>query len=212
MSLQALWTSPALALLSLLLVLNTERAHTAVPCRNGECVCLLPKSIRLSKFMKKEADDLLKTYMDSQGDFSELFCQMPVNGVPDAEITGHGTLERLGNIYTKLGLFLKHITVVTEEQQNLQDPENPLFQLLADAKAHIGNLATNIKYILQALYPNDTIPEAAEILPRAPSRNVFQQKIHGCVVLLRHRDFLSHVLQELKGLWVKGHACTSRAE
>ncbi|KAJ8346577.1 hypothetical protein SKAU_G00279780 [Synaphobranchus kaupii] len=214
MTLQHSWNPPALAVLFLLvLVLSAEGSQTVGRWRvGGECACLLHKSIRLSRLMAKQAQDLLSTYMSSQGDFSETFCKLPVKEVPRAEITGYGTVVRLRNIHTTLGLFLQHITVVMEEQENLQDAENPLLEVLLDAQAHITNMATSVSRILQTLQPNEPPEVAGPAHASSPARNIFQQKIYGCAVLTNHRDFLSHVLQELKNLKFKGHTCVSRRE
>ncbi|KAJ8286492.1 hypothetical protein GJAV_G00039820 [Gymnothorax javanicus] len=209
MALLRVWTLPALALLCL--VLHAGGSQPVRRCRGGgNCGCLLHKSIRLTRLMAKLAQDLRTTYMSSQGDFSETFCSLPLKEVPRAEITGSGTLERLRNIHTTLGLFLQHVAVVTMEQGNLQDSKSPLLKELQDAQAHLSNLAASISKLLQYLHPND--PPVVTRLEResSPARNTFQQKIYGCAVLTNHRDFLSHVLQELKDLKATGHTCLSR--
>ncbi|XP_035246228.1 IL-6 subfamily cytokine M17 [Anguilla anguilla] len=210
MALSHAWNPPALAWLSLVLVLSAEGSQR---CQvEGECACLLHKSTRLSRLMEKQAEDLRTTYMSSQGDFSEMFCKLSVKEVPRAEITGYGTLERLRSVHTTLGLFRQHIAVVTEEQKNLQDSENPLLKELLEAQDQIANLDASVRRLLQTLHPNEP-PEVAgpgRGPAPGPARNTFQQKIYGCAVLTNHRDFLSHVWQELKDLKLNGQTCVSR--
>ncbi|KAJ8393911.1 hypothetical protein AAFF_G00054440 [Aldrovandia affinis] len=208
---QLTWRSLTLALLCVVL-LRAEGSLAGGGCRaRGKCSCLLHKSTHLTRLMAKQAEDLLTTYIASQGDFSDLFCKLPVSDVPRAEIVGQGTLERLRSVCATLGLFRHHVVVVTEEQENLQDPENPLLARLQGTQTYITNLAASIAAVLQTLHPNEPT-EAAAPHPYAPghARNVFQQKIYGCAVLTGHRDFLLHVLLELKDLRANGHACMSR--
>ncbi|KAI1882421.1 hypothetical protein AGOR_G00250520 [Albula goreensis] len=214
MAVQLEWRSPALALLSVVMVLTSVLPLMAEGCRTGaECSCILHRSTRLSRLMTKQAEDLLTTYIASQGDFSDLFCKLPVNDIPRAEISGRGSLERLRNVHATLGQFQQHIAMVTEEQRNLQAPGSPLLAGLEGAQAQVTNLAASVAALLQILHPN--IPtEADGSRPYDPAlaaaRNVFQQKIYGCAVLSRHRDFLSNVQQELKDLKVKVQECGSR--
>ncbi|KAJ8261047.1 hypothetical protein COCON_G00167700 [Conger conger] len=211
MALQHAWNPPALALLSLVLVLSAEGSVSRC-WSGGECACLLHKSIPLSKLMVRQAEGLLTTYKSSQGDFSEMFCKLPVKEVPRVEITGYGTAERLRNIHATLGLFRQHITMVLEEQKNLQDWENPLLKGLQDAQTYITNLAGSVSRILQTLFPNEPpeVSESDHSSVTSPARNIFQQKIYGCAVLTNHKDFLSHVHHELKDLKFKDQTCLSR--
>lgn len=178
----------------------------------GDCACLLHKSMRLSRLMEKQAEDLRTTYMSSQGDFSEMFCKLPEKEVPSTKVPDLETLEGLRNVHTTLGLFRQHIAVVMEEQENLQDSENPLLKELLEAQFQIANLVASVHRLLQTLHPNEP-PEVAgpgRGPAPGPSRNTFQQKIYGCAVLTNYRDFLSQLWQKLKDLKLKGQTCVSR--
>ncbi|XP_048877473.1 IL-6 subfamily cytokine M17 [Brienomyrus brachyistius] len=168
----------------------------AAACRS-EANSVLLKSIMLADLMRKDAGELRRTYIRRHGDFTKSFCQMPVDNAPDPEITGFEPAEKLQSIYTKLKLFQEHLAAVREQQTQLQDPSNSLLSKLRSAGERLGDLAGNVKTALQCLKPNELITVSS--ISDSP-RNTFQQKMYGCVVLTRHKEFLSRVHHELKNL------------
>lgn len=122
---------------------------------------------------------------------------MHVDNAPDPEINGFEPAEKLQSIYTKLKLFQEHLAAVKEQQIQLQEPSNSLLGKLRNAHERLGDLAWNVNIALQCLKPNELITVGS--ITNSP-RNTFQQKVYGCVVLTRHKEFLSQVFHELKKL------------
>ncbi|CAB1352876.1 unnamed protein product [Coregonus sp. 'balchen'] len=164
----------------------------------------------LTTLIHEESVDLLKTYKASQGDMSELFCQMSINIVPDPNISGMDPSERMLSIYSHCKAFLPHLKRVTEQQTDLQPPSSPLLNKLTTALNRTSGLASQINCIYQTLFPNLPIPPEPVDGPTSilPSQNVFQQKVYGCVVLKSFKELLSRITHELRTL--KKHMCTSR--
>ncbi|XP_038827283.1 IL-6 subfamily cytokine M17 [Salvelinus namaycush] len=200
----------ARTLLSLLLVAAIDSVSAAVVCRKQPCGSSLQRSLKLTKLIHKESVDLLKTYKVSQGDMSELFCQMSINNVPDPNISGLDPSERMLSIYSHCKAFLPHLKRVTEQQTDLQPPSSSLLSKLSTAHNRTNGLANQINCIYQTLFPNLPIPPEPVDGPTSvpPSQNVFQQKVYGCVVLKRFKEFLSRVTRELRTL--KSQVCTRR--
>lgn len=140
---------------------------------------------------------------------SELFCKVPINNVPDPNISGLESSERIASIYTNLQAFLAHLKRVYEQQLDLQLPTSTLLSKLHQFSTFSGNLAGRVSGLYQTLFPNLPVPEPAGPTTLPPPQNVFQQKVYGCVVLKIYKEFLSNVLQELRT--VKSQVCR-RAE
>lgn len=142
---------------------------------------------------------------------SELFCKMSINNVPDPNISGLDPSERMLSTYSHLRAFLPHLRRVTEQQTDLQTPSSPLLSELTNAYNRTSGLANQINCIYQNVFPNMPIPEPVDGPTSVPpSQNVFQQKVYGCVVLRRFKEFLSQAMRELRTL--KGQVCTRRTQ
>lgn len=166
--------------------------------RTWGLICL---TIFYSVFLKKA----------SQGEMSELFCTVPVNDVPDPNISGLEPPERIASIYTNLQAFIPHLKRVYEQQTDLQPPMSGLMTELFRVWTNSQNLAAPVNSLYQSLFPNLPVPEPAggpTTLP--PPQNVFQQKVYGCAVLKTYREFLSNVSRELKV--VRSKVCRRRLQ
>ncbi|XP_010875930.1 IL-6 subfamily cytokine M17 isoform X2 [Esox lucius] len=195
--------------LSLMLVVAIHPSDAGAACGNTPCGPSLQRSLKLTRLMHKESGDLLKTYA-SQGDQSDLFCQKSSNIVPDPIISGLDPSERILSIYSHCKTFLPHLTRVTEQQTDLQPPSSPLLNQLLTAQNRISGLGNQINCLYQTLFPNLPIPPEPVDGPMSvpPPQNVFQQKIYGCVVLKRFKEFLANSARELKT--IKDQMCSRR--
>ncbi|XP_020340085.1 uncharacterized protein LOC109892076 isoform X1 [Oncorhynchus kisutch] len=200
----------ARTLLSLLLVAAIDSMNAGIACRNQQCESHIQRSSKLTRLIHMESVDLLKIYKASQGDLSELFCQMPINIVPDPNISGLDPSERMLSIYSHCKVFLPHLKRVTEQQRDLQPPSSPLLNNLTTAQYRTSGLANQINCIYQTLFPNLPIPLEPVDGPTSihPSQNVFQQKVYGCVVLKNFKELLSQIRHELRT--IKNQMCKSR--
>lgn len=129
------------------------------------------------------------------------FCKISMNNIPDPNISGLETSERIVSIYTHLQDFFPHFKRVYEQQADMQPPTSPVLSELSTISFRSKGLASLINTFYQSLFPNQAVPEPAggpTTLP--PPQNVFQQKVYGCVVLKTYKDFLSNVAQELRTL------------
>ncbi|KAM4634093.1 IL-6 subfamily cytokine M17 [Polymixia lowei] len=201
----------SMTLLSLLLVMAVDSTRTETLCRNQQCGSSLQQTLKLTRLIHKESVDLNRIYKASQGDLSELFCKISNNNVPDPSISGLDPSERILNIYTHLEAFFPHLKRVFEQQTDLQLPPSPLLTELTIVRHRSSGLAALINCLYQGLFPNLPVPQPAEgptSLP--PPLNVFQQKVYGCVVLKRYKEFLSNVARELRTL--KSQVCRKRAQ
>ncbi|KAL3041743.1 hypothetical protein OYC64_019843 [Pagothenia borchgrevinki] len=197
----------ATTLLSLLLVMAFDSSRTVAASRNQQCGNSVQQSLKLSRLLQKESVDLIKTYKASQGEMSELFCKVPVNNVPDPNISGLEPSEKIASIYSHLQEFFPHFKWVYEQQTDLQLPTSPLLSDLKRFSAGSRNLAVLINNFYQSLFPNVPLPEGGPTtLP--PPQNVFQQKVYGCVVLKTFKELLSNVSRELRSL--KSQVCRRR--
>lgn len=154
---------------------------------------------------------LLFSQKTTQGDMSELFCKISINNVPDPNISGLDPSERIVSIYSHIQAFLPHFKRVYEQQTDLQLPTNTLMTELTRVSNRSSSLAAMVNCIYQSLFPNMPVPEPAggpTSLP--PSQNIFQQKVYGCVVLKRYKEFLSNVARELRT--VKNQVCKKRTQ
>lgn len=134
---------------------------------------------------------------------SEVFCKVPLSGIPDPNISGLEQSERMASIFTQLRAFLPHFGRVLEQQSDLQLPTSALLGQLESVSYHSSSLASVISSLYQDLYPNQPGPgpePAGGPTKLPPAQNVFQQKIYGCVVLKTYREFLSNVMEELRML------------
>ncbi|KAL4609682.1 hypothetical protein GN956_G23960 [Arapaima gigas] len=190
---------PVLVFPFVLVAILVETSRAATSCSSREGIAL-NKTTKLARLMRKESGELQKLYISSQGDFYESFCQMPIDNIPDTTITGQTPSEKLQSIYTTLKVFYLHLAAVEDQQIYLQEPSNPLLDKLRMVKAHTYNMAENMKPILQCLQPNEPISEPSWAPTQAPARNVFQQKVYGCVVLTQYKEFLLQVVPELKAM------------
>ncbi|XP_058474082.1 IL-6 subfamily cytokine M17 [Solea solea] len=200
----------ATTLLSLLLVMAVYSTRTVAASRNQQCGNSLQQTVRLTRLVQKESVDLIKTYKASQGEMSELFCKVSVNNVPDPNISGLESSERIASIYTQLQAFLAHFKRVYEQQTDLQLPMSPLLTELTTVSARSRNLAALINSFYQSLFPNLPLPEPAGPTTLPPPQNVFQQKVYGCVVLKTYKEFLSNVARELRN--IKSKVCRGRTQ
>ena len=143
----------------------------------------------------------------SQGAMSELFCKSSSREVPTPKISGLEPSERLLSVSSILQSFLPHLQRVLEQQTDLQSPSSRLLTELSNVRNRSTSLASVISCLYQNLFPNLPAPEPAggpTQLP--PPQNIFQQKVYGCVVLRRFKEFLLNVARELRTL--KGRVCS----
>ncbi|KAL0965651.1 hypothetical protein UPYG_G00283980 [Umbra pygmaea] len=198
-------------LISLLLVTAIHSSSAEAECRNKLCAISLRKSLKLTNLIHKESANLLKIYKTSQGDMIDGLCQMSSDNVPDPNISGLDPSERMLSIYSHCNAFLPHLARVAEQQTDLQLPSSPLPSELLLARTRIRDLASQINCIYQNLFPNLPTPHQSTDSPTSipPSQNVFQQKVYGCVVLKRLKEFLSQVKIELKK--TKKQVCRPRS-
>ncbi|XP_067107061.1 IL-6 subfamily cytokine M17 isoform X1 [Osmerus mordax] len=197
----------ATTLFSFLLVMVVDASRAGKSCRSQACGSSLQRSWRFTRLLHKESDDLLKIYKTSQGDLSELFCKMSMDNVPDPDISGLDPSARIQSMYSHIKTFLPHLQRVTEQQTDLQIFSNPLLSKLSDTYSRTSSLGSQISCIYQMLFPNSPLLEpAGEPTPLPLSQNIFQQKVYGCVVLKRLKQFLSNATREIKAL--KHQTCT----
>ncbi|XP_029921740.1 IL-6 subfamily cytokine M17 isoform X1 [Myripristis murdjan] len=202
---------PVTTLLSLLLVMAVDSTRSVTLCRNQQCGNFLQQTLKLTRLIHKESVDLIKIYKTTQGDMSELFCKISINNVPDPNISGLDPSERIVSIYSHIQAFLPHFKRVYEQQTDLQLPTNTLMTELTRVSNRSSSLAAMVNCIYQSLFPNMPVPEPAggpTSLP--PSQNIFQQKVYGCVVLKRYKEFLSNAARELRT--VKTQVCKKRTQ
>ncbi|XP_030005704.1 IL-6 subfamily cytokine M17 [Sphaeramia orbicularis] len=206
-----LFMDPAAAFLSLLLVLAVGSWTSVAAGRPQLCGNSVQQALKLTRLIQKESVDIIKTYKLSQGDMSELLCKVSVNNIPDPNISGLESSERIVSIYTHLQEFFPHFRRVYEQQTDLQLPSSPLLTDLETIDTRSRWLAVHIKDFYQSLFPNLPLPEpagGATSLP--PPQNVFQQKVYGCAVLKTFKEFLSNVSKELRTL--KNSVCRRRVQ
>ncbi|XP_057216123.1 IL-6 subfamily cytokine M17 isoform X2 [Triplophysa rosa] len=180
-------------------------------CENQSCSQHLHRSLKLTKFMNVTTAQLLKTYKASNGDSTDLICDMKMVNVPVSTISGQSISERISSVYTRLKEFLPHLKTVVEQQKDFEPPTNPVAEGLKHMIAHVDRISPIVNCLLQVLKPNIPIPEPAERptgIP--PAQNTFQQKAYGCIVLSRLQEFLSQAFHELKSL--RGKKCRRRTE
>ncbi|XP_066509180.1 IL-6 subfamily cytokine M17 [Hoplias malabaricus] len=187
-------------LLGAVLLSITDFVNTTVPCAEDSYSRILSKGVKLARLVNWTTSELIKTYQANQGDFAEQFCKMPMDNVPASTLYGQTSTERILNIYTRLKEFLPHISKVLEQQKDLQPPSCNLIPGIIGVKEQVGHLAHRVNCIFQILQPNVLVPEPSWPTRIPPAQNVFQQKVYGCVVLTRLREFLSVVVNELKSI------------
>ncbi|KAB5522536.1 hypothetical protein PHYPO_G00160630 [Pangasianodon hypophthalmus] len=194
--------------LSLVLLTVIELVNTKVPC-NENCNKTIHKGVKLSRLMKRNTAELIKTYQANEGDFAKQFCKMQMDNVPTSSISGQTSSDRMLNVYTRIKEFQPHIKKVLEQQTDLLPPQSSLLNSLEETLQRTGHLAHKVDCILQILQPNIPVPEPAAGPTGIPlPQNVFQQKVYGCVVLTRLNEFLSRVVDELRSL--KGSMCVKK--
>ncbi|XP_010736238.2 IL-6 subfamily cytokine M17 [Larimichthys crocea] len=201
----------AATLLSLLLVMAVDSTRTVAASRTQQCGNSLQQTLKLTRLIQKESVDLIKTYKTSQGEISDYFCKVSVNGIPDPNISGLDPSERIASISIHLQDFIPHFKRVYEQQTDLQSPTSPLLAEIIVVSARSKNLAALINSFYQSLFPNLPVPEPAggpTTLP--PSQNVFQQKVYGCAVLKTYKELLSNISRELRTL--KNKVCRRRIQ
>ncbi|XP_017334509.1 IL-6 subfamily cytokine M17 [Ictalurus punctatus] len=194
--------------LSLVLLTVIELVNTTIPCKES-CNKTIHKGVKLSKLMKKNTAELIKTYQANEGDFAKQFCKMQNDNVPTSSLSGQTSADHMLNIYTRLKEFQPHIKKVLEQQTDLLPSQSPLLNSLNQTLQRTGHLVHKVTCILQILQPNIPLSEPAARPTGIPlPQNVFQQKVYGCVVLTRLNKFLSRVVDELRSL--KGSMCVIR--
>ncbi|XP_039514828.1 IL-6 subfamily cytokine M17 isoform X2 [Pimephales promelas] len=170
-------------------------------CKNENSSRLLHSSIKLTRLTSKKTAMLLETYKASQGDSTDLICDMQMDNVPESTISGQTISERILSVYTRLKEFPPHMKTVMEQQRDFNPPTNPVAEGLNMIMTHVHHTALTVNCLLQILQPNILISEPAERptgIP--PAQNIFQQKAYGCTVLSRLQELLSKAVQEQKSL------------
>lgn len=145
---------------------------------------------------------------------SELFCRSSSSEVPDPSVSGLEPWDRLLSVYSVLRSFLPHLQRVRAQQADLQAPSSRLLAELGNVRNRSTGLASVIDCLYQSLFPNLPVPEvpagtsARRATPPTPAQNIFQQKVYGCVVLRRFKEFLLNAARELRTL--KARVCKRR--
>ncbi|XP_026875868.2 IL-6 subfamily cytokine M17 [Electrophorus electricus] len=199
---QAHRTQPtAMVLLTLILLAMNEFGNGTAQCIEKSCSKNLHKGIKLSKFVKRATAELIKTYQAAQGNFAEQFCTMSMDSMPSSTLWGSSPAERLQSAYIRLTELLPHVTMVLQQQSDLNPYLGSLLSDLARLVIHGRHLALRLSCILQKLQPNVALPEPA-VGPTAllPPQNIFQQKVYGCAVLTRVQKLTLLTARELKSL------------
>ncbi|KAK1787630.1 hypothetical protein P4O66_016127 [Electrophorus voltai] len=203
-----------------------EFGNGTAQCIEKSCSKNLHKSIKLSKFVKRATAELIKTYVRTsslapltnthvdtfsptghiqpqaaQGNFAEQFCTMSMDSLPSSTLWGSSPAERLQSAYIRLTELLPHVTMVLQQQSDLNPYLGSLLSDLARLVIHGRHLALRLSCILQKLQPNVALPEPA-VGPTAllPPQNIFQQKVYGCAVLTRVQKLTLLTASELKSL------------
>ncbi|XP_069038070.1 IL-6 subfamily cytokine M17 [Lepisosteus oculatus] len=157
------------------------------------------KSLKLAKLMKKDSEQLLKTYAFKQGDIYRICTLVQLKVVPDVGITGKEPVERMQSIYTSLIHFKGLFDTISEQQRDLLYPaDDTLHSMLIEAQSRIKDLANN----LLMTFPKLSVVKGQESSPLA-NGNYFQQKLFGCSVLKKYTEFLSQVVKELSDFGTK---------
>ena len=132
---------------------------------------------------------------------------MSMDNVPDPDISGLDPSARIQSMYSNTQIFLPHLQRVTEQQTDLQIISSPLLSKLSQACSRTSSLGSQISCIYQPFFPNSPLLEPVGVPTPLPlSQNIFQQKVYGCVVLKRLKEFLSNATREIKAL--KHQICT----
>ncbi|XP_034048531.1 uncharacterized protein LOC117529780 [Thalassophryne amazonica] len=206
-----LFRETATTLFSLLLLMAVTSTKATTEGDDQQCGNSLQLSLKLTRIIHKESGDLIKIYKESQGEMSELFCKVPVSGVPDPNISGLESSERIMSIYTQLQGYFPHLKRVHEQQTDLQPSSSPLLDMMTTVSDRSRTLAALISNLYQSLFPNLPVPESAGgLTPLPPSQNIFQQKVYGCVLLKSFKEFLSNVSRELRT--VRSQVCRRSPE
>ncbi|XDV20728.1 hypothetical protein PO909_025995 [Leuciscus waleckii] len=198
-------------ILPLLILIAVELVQPTMSCKNENCSRLLHNSLKLTRLTNKKTAELLGTYKASQGDSTDLICDMQMDNVPESTISGQTISERILSVYTRLKEFLPHMKTVMEQQKDFNPPTNLVAEGLNVMITQVHHTALRVNCLLQILQPNIPIPEPAERptgIP--PAQNIFQQKAYGCIVLSRLQELLSKAVQEQKSL--KGKMCRKRTK
>ncbi|NP_001073302.1 IL-6 subfamily cytokine M17 precursor [Danio rerio] len=194
------------AYFAIIILIAVQLVQPTMSCKNENCSQRLHRSLKLNKFTNKMTVKLLDTYKASQGDSTDLICEMQMDNVPVSTISGQTESERILSMYSHLKAFLPHLKTVMEQQRDLDPPTNPVTEGINSLITHVRHMAVRVNCLLQILQPNIPIPEPAERptgIP--PAQNIFQQKVYGCIVLTRLQQLLSQAVQEQKSL--KGKTC-----
>uniref|UniRef100_A0A3Q4B3W8 Ciliary neurotrophic factor n=1 Tax=Mola mola TaxID=94237 RepID=A0A3Q4B3W8_MOLML len=191
----------AATLLSLLLIMAVDSTRGVAASSNQECGNPLLQTLRLTKLIRMESVELLRKYKASQGELSELFCKGSLSEVPDPNISGLESSQRIASISMQLQAFLPHFKWVYEQQTDLLSPTSLLLDQLSTVRARSRDLVALVNNFYRDLFPNLPAPEPAggpTTLP--PRKNYFQQKLYGCIVLKTYKDFLFNAIEELRSL------------
>ncbi|XP_051980809.1 uncharacterized protein LOC127642142 [Xyrauchen texanus] len=196
--------------LLILFVIAIELMQPTISCKNQDC-SHLHRSLKFTKFMNWSASELLKTYRASQGDSTDLICEMQMDNVPESTISGQSIPERILSVYTHLNEFLPHLRTVMEQQTDLDPPTNPVAEGLHSMIKYVRHFSVTVNCILQMLQPNIPVPEPAESpIGIPPAQNIFQQKAYGCIVLSRLQELLSQAVHEQK--FIRSKICRKRTK
>ncbi|XP_051968797.1 uncharacterized protein LOC127633612 [Xyrauchen texanus] len=197
--------------LLILFLIAVELMQPTISCRTQNCSHLLHRSLKLTKFMNWSSAELLKIYKASQGDSTDLICDMKMDNVPVSTISGQSLPARILSIYAHLKEFLPHMRTVMEQQKDLDPPTNPVAEGINSMITHVRHLALRVYCFLQMLQPNILTPEPAERptgIP--PAQNIFQQKAYGCIILSRLQELLSQAVHEQKS--IRSKICRKRTK
>ncbi|TRY83605.1 hypothetical protein DNTS_022089 [Danionella cerebrum] len=190
----------------ILVLFAIELIQQSESCKNENCSPFLRHTRKLTKLTNKKTAELLEIYKASQGDSSDLMCDMQMDNVPEWTVTGQTRAERISCVYMLLKEFLPHLKTVMEQQKDLDPPANPVTESLGRVIIHVHHIVLRLNCLLQTLQPNIPIPEPADRptgIP--PAQNIFQQKAYGCIILSRLQQLLSQAVIEQKSL--KGKVC-----
>ncbi|XP_039626968.1 IL-6 subfamily cytokine M17 isoform X2 [Polypterus senegalus] len=179
------------AFMCLLTILDFARINASDLCRSSAGT----QSKNLANLLKSEAETLVRTYIEAQGEGfpqSSSECKEEVSGFPVGDITARESPEMLQSIYFTLKSIDRHFKTILQQLSDLGFPAtDPLQMKLKVAQERVLHLAANIKCMLTVPPPEVKIPPSVTI------RGIYKQKKYGCTVLRKYSEFLTQVVRGL---------------
>ncbi|XP_028680724.1 uncharacterized protein LOC114668882 [Erpetoichthys calabaricus] len=184
------------AFMCLLTILDFSRINASNLCGSS----VGTQSKKLANLLKNEAELLVRTYIEAQGEGfpqSSSECKEEVSGFPVGDITAREPPEMLQSIYVTLKNIDRHFKTILQQLSDLGfSAMDPLQMKLKEAQKRVLHLAANIKCLL-------TEPPPEVKIPPVTTRGIYKQKKYGCTVLRKYSEFLTQVVRGLSHLTEK---------